>query len=98
MPSPSPAPPVEIGRLREALVAAGRRLGARGLISATEGNISVRLDATMLLISPAGHRKDELGPSDLVVVPLRAADAGASDGGAAGPRPSSDIAIHRAAY
>lgn len=98
MPSPSPAPSVEIERLRDALAAAGRRLGARGLISATEGNISVRLDATTLLVTPAGHRKDELKASDLVVVPLRAADAGAGDGGASGPRPSSDIAIHRAAY
>ena len=98
MPSHSPAPPVEIERLREALVTAGRRLGARGLISAGEGNVSVRLDDTTLLITPAGRRKDELRPSDIVVVPLRAADAGATDSAAPGPRPSSDIAIHRAVY
>lgn len=98
MPSRSPAPSVEIERLREALVAAGRRLGARGLISASEGNVSVRLDEATLLITPAGHRKDELRPSDLVVVPLRAAEAGTRDGDTAGARPSSDVAIHRALY
>ena len=50
------------------LIRAGRRLGARGLISAGEGNISVRLDADRLLVTPAGLRKDELAPDDLVVV------------------------------
>jgi ribulose-5-phosphate 4-epimerase/fuculose-1-phosphate aldolase len=82
------------GPLREAIVAAGRRLGARGLISAGEGNLSARLDATTLLITPSGLRKDELRLGDLVSVPLRA------NGGAtgAGPRPSSDVAIHRTVY
>ena len=36
------------------LIRAGRRLGARGLISAGEGNLSVRLDADRLLVTPAG--------------------------------------------
>ena len=42
-------------------MAAGRRLGARGLISAGEGNVSVRLGDGTILITPAGRRKDELG-------------------------------------
>ena len=45
--------------LRAALVTAGRRLGARGLIAAGEGNLSVRL-GEQLLITPSGRRKDEL--------------------------------------
>jgi L-fuculose-phosphate aldolase len=85
--------------MRDAIVAAGRRLGARGLISAGEGNISARLGDGMILITPSGRRKDELVASDLVVVPLRPAGAGRARGGAAaGPTPSSDVAIHRAAY
>jgi hypothetical protein len=52
----------------DALIRAGRRLGARGLISAGEGNLSVRLDRDRLLVTPAGLRKDELDPGDLVVV------------------------------
>lgn len=85
--------------LRAALVAAGRRLGARGLISAGEGNISVRLDDGTILITPSGRRKDELAEADMLVVPIEASagdPGGAGDTGAA--RPSSDVAIHRAVY
>ena len=78
---------------RAAIVAAGRRLGARGLISAGEGNVSVRLDGGRLLITPSGCRKDELAAEDLLVVPLAADPLPPG-----GPRPSSDVAIHRAIY
>ena len=81
-------------RLRESLVAAGKRLGARGLISAGEGNISVRLGDETILITPSGRRKDELSPADLLVVRIR---PGVGSLGA-GPMPSSDVAIHRAIY
>ncbi len=80
--------------LRDAICAAGLRMGARGLISAAEGNLSVRLSARVLLTTPTGRRKDELQPDDLALVPLDPAAGPA----AAGPRPSSDIAIHRAIY
>ena len=53
--------PVDDRAAAEGLIAAGRRLGARGLISAGEGNLSVRLDADRLLMTPTGLRKDELG-------------------------------------
>lgn len=82
------------GALREAICAAGRRLGARGLVSAAEGNLSVRLDGARLLATPTGRRKDELAPADLAVVPLDPALGPAP----VGPAPSSDIAIHRAIY
>ena len=85
--------PVEAA-LRAAICAAGRRLGGRGLISAAEGNLSIRLGDGALLTTPSGRRKDELRPDDLPIVPLDPA-AGPP---AAGPRPSSDIAIHRAIY
>jgi L-fuculose-phosphate aldolase len=81
-------------RLRAAICAAGRRLGARGLIGAAEGNLSLRLPGGILLATPSGRRKDELSPDDLATVPLDPA-AGRT---ATGPRPSSDIAIHRAIY
>jgi L-fuculose-phosphate aldolase len=76
------------------IVAAGRRLGSRGLISATEGNLSIRLDGERLAITPRGWRKDELAAEDIRIVPLRAAVAGAPGDE---PGPSSDLAIHRAA-
>lgn len=94
----SPFPTPDVARLRDALVAAGRRLGARGLISAAEGNVSVRLDDGTILITPSGRRKDELDPGDLVVVPIRArvGETAATPGN--GLQPSSDVAIHRAVY
>jgi ribulose-5-phosphate 4-epimerase/fuculose-1-phosphate aldolase len=82
-------------RRRAAIVAAGRRLGARGLIAAGEGNLSIR-PGEDLLITPSGRRKDELAPGDLVVVPLSGAGQAAARGSRL--RPSSDVAIHRAVY
>lgn len=85
---------------RAAIVAAGRRLRAAGLVAATEGNLSVRLSETSLLITPRGRRKDELALGDLLVVPIdasgrREGSEAAADGA---PGPSSDVAIHRAVY
>jgi L-fuculose-phosphate aldolase len=88
-----------LARLRTAMVAAGRRMGAHSLIAAGEGNLSIRLPGGRLLVTPSGLRKDELEPEDLVVVPLDADGTGADVAGStAGPgrRPTSDLAIHRA--
>jgi len=89
-----PGPDASDALLRGAICAAGRRLGARGLISAAEGNLSIRLAGGVLLTTPTGRRKDELGPDDLAMVPQDPA----SGPPPSGPRPSSDIAIHRAIY
>lgn len=50
----------------------------------------------MLLVTPSGRRKDELAAADLLVVPEVAPPGESFPRNA--PRPSSDIAIHRAAY
>jgi L-fuculose-phosphate aldolase len=81
---------------RDAILGAGRRLGSRGLISAGEGNISVRLDADRILVTPAGRRKDELDPDDLVVVWLGHPDREAVSRTGLGP--TSDLAIHLAVH
>lgn len=81
---------------REALLDAGRRLGARGLIAAGEGNVSIRLDADRILITPTGRRKDELVADDLVVVWLRHPER--ENRSPSGWPPTSDLAIHVAAY
>ncbi len=78
------------------LIRAGRRLGARGLVSAGEGNLSVRLDADRLLVTPTGRRKDELEPDDLVVVWLD--HPGRGDRSRSGLAPTSDLAIHLAIH
>jgi L-fuculose-phosphate aldolase len=82
---------------RLSMAAAGARLGARGLIVAAEGNFSIRLGST-ILVSPAGRRKDELEPDDMVLVPLERPGDGPDAPDAFGRRPSSDVATHRAIY
>jgi L-fuculose-phosphate aldolase len=76
------------------IVAAGRRLGSRGLISAGEGNLSIRLDDDRIAVTPRGRRKDELAEDDVVVVAVARSGASPGTNGA----PSSDLAIHLAAY
>jgi L-fuculose-phosphate aldolase len=86
---------VDLNGAAEALIEAGRRLGARGLISAGEGNLSLRLDDERLLVTPSGRRKDELERDDLVVVRLGHESDARSPSGL---RPSSDIAGHLAIH
>jgi ribulose-5-phosphate 4-epimerase/fuculose-1-phosphate aldolase len=90
MPRRSATLPPEHALLRDAIVRAGVELRNNGLIVATEGNLSIRLDGERLLMTPTGRRKWELKPEDLVVVQA-AEDAPA--GGA-----SSDVRIHRSVY
>jgi L-fuculose-phosphate aldolase len=78
-----------------AIAAAGRRLGTRRLVNGTDGNLSVRLGPFALAVTPSGRRKDELAPGDILAVALDANDEPAGD---IRRRPSSDIAVHRAAY
>jgi L-fuculose-phosphate aldolase len=80
----------------DGVIRAGRRLGARGLISAAEGNLSVRLDADRLLVTPSGVRKDELEPDDLVIVQVH--QPGRDAVSQSGLRPTSDLAIHLAVH
>lgn len=100
----SGAPPCDpLAAAAEAIVRAGRRLRAGGLIVAAEGNISVRLADGVLLVTPSGRRKDELSAADLPRVPLEGPGEPTTEGAraetaSAAPRPSSDIAIHRAIY
>lgn len=83
-------------RASAVIIDAGRRLGARGLISAAEGNLSIRLDADRLLMTPTGRRKDELEPDDLVVVRVGQVEGDARS--VTGLAPSSDLAIHVAVH
>jgi len=81
---------------REALLYAGRRLGARGLIAAGEGNLSIRVDVDRILVTPTGRHKDELVADDLVVVWLGHPER--ENQSPSGQTPTSDLAIHLAVY
>lgn len=77
--------------LREELCEWGAYITKLGLIGAAEGNLSVRLDESSMLITPAGKAKGSLRPEDMVVVNL--------DGTVIGPgKPSSEFALHLGAY
>ena len=54
--------------LRAELVEVCRRLHARDLIGAAEGNVSARLADGRVLVTPAGASKGHLAPRELVVV------------------------------
>ena len=93
---------MDIASATRDLIAAGRRLGARGLISAGEGNLSIRLDRDRLLVTPTGRRKDELEADDLVVVRLGhglgSGDPADEPRSRSGLAPSSDLRIHLAVH
>lgn len=87
---------MELAAAHQALIDGGRRLGARGLIAGAEGNLSIRLDADRLLLTPTGRRKDELTADDLVIVWLGHGDMAARS--RSGLAPTSDLAIHLAVH
>ncbi|MBN2308943.1 MAG: class II aldolase/adducin family protein [Candidatus Hydrogenedentes bacterium] len=53
--------------LREAICEVGRRMYARNLVAATDGNISVRLEPDRFLCTPSGVSKGFMSPDDIVV-------------------------------
>jgi methylthioribulose-1-phosphate dehydratase len=76
----------------EAIAAAGRRLGARGLTPATSSNFSMRLDAGHAAVTVSGRDKGALTAADVMVVDL--------DGNAVGTpaRPSAETLLHTHVY
>lgn len=83
--------------LRADIVEIGRRLYARGYVASNDGNISVRLDSSRLLMTPAGVSKGFMTPEMMVVTDFEGRVVpGTGDGG--GRRPSTEIQMHLAAY
>ncbi len=78
-------------RLIEALVAAGRRLDALGMVPARDGNLSARLGPGRLLVTAAGARKGALRPEDFAEVDLQGRRLG-------GARASTELGMHLAVY
>jgi L-fuculose-phosphate aldolase len=78
--------------LREALVEAGRGLHALGMMAGAAGNLSARLDAGRILITPSGAAKGRLKPADLLIIDL---DGRLLEGEG---RPSAETAMHTAVY
>lgn len=77
---------------RQAIVEFGRLVYENGLVAATDGNLSVRLDENRLLVTPTCVSKGRMKASDLVIVDM--------DGNrlAGKRRVSSEIGMHLLIY
>jgi L-fuculose-phosphate aldolase len=77
---------------RKQIVETCRKLHEQGLIAGAEGNVSTRVRAGRILITPAGVAKADLRSRDLVSID----ETGRARGGAR--RPSTEIAMHLRVY
>jgi len=77
---------------REEIVRYGRLLHQTGLVAATDGNLSVRLDDGNILCTPTAMSKGLLEPQDLVIVDPHGRKLNGSRG------VSSEIAMHILIY
>jgi len=78
----------------------GARLWERGLVGATEGNISARLGPNRILCTPSGICKGKMRPEDLVVIDAEGEIVSGSANTSIPqypntlPKPSSEIKLH----
>jgi L-fuculose-phosphate aldolase len=79
-------------KAREALVAYGRRLRHRHLVTGSSGNLSLRLAPDRILITPAGRALEDLAPGDLVLIDASGAPLDSQQ------NPTSELPLHLAAY
>lgn len=80
--------------LRLAIVECGRISYERHLMTSNDGNISVRMDDGLILITPSGISKGRLKTDDLIVVDLDGNVVSAN----ADRRPSSETPMHLEVY
>jgi L-fuculose-phosphate aldolase len=82
----------DTAQTRAAIARVCRRLWERGLIAGGDGNVSVRVAADRVLVTPAGASKVDVGEHDLVTVDL---DGRRVDGSG---EATSELAMHLAIY
>jgi len=76
---------------RDTIVEVGRRIYQKGMVAANDGNISVRLDADRLLVTPTGLSKGFMRSEEMAIVD---ADGRQISGG----KPSSELPLHLHIY
>jgi L-fuculose-phosphate aldolase len=84
--------------LREEIVEVGRLLYGRGLIVATDGNISARLDQDLILITPSGLCKGLMKPDQLITIDLAGRKIGPGTAANQHLKPTSETAMHLEVY
>jgi L-fuculose-phosphate aldolase len=77
---------------RQELVAVCQRLYDKDLIAAGDGNVSMKLDAERVLVTPSGFHKGFLRPEDLIITDLHGKRLKGLH------RPSSEFLMHEACY
>jgi L-fuculose-phosphate aldolase len=77
---------------RHELVQFGRMLHAQGFVAATDGNLSVRLDANRIMVTPTGFSKGMLRQEDMVIVDYEGRKISGIH------NPSSEITMHLTIY
>lgn len=84
--------------LRQEIVQVGKLLYERGLIVATDGNISARLPDGNILITPSGLCKGLMTPDELIIIDLDGRKVGPGSPTTQHLKPSSETAMHLEAF
>jgi L-fuculose-phosphate aldolase len=84
-----------VAHARREIVEVCRRLYDRGLIAGQDGNVSVRVSADRVLVTPAGLSKVDVRASDIVELRLREGQEPSSRGSR---EASSEVQVHLAVY
>lgn len=88
-----------INSLREEMVRIGQLMHQRNYVTATDGNLSVRLGPDLFLVTPSGLSKGYMRPEQLVVIDWDAHPVvGYGNEDAGQLKPSSEILLHLEAY
>jgi L-fuculose-phosphate aldolase len=85
-------------QLRQEIIQVCGLLWQKGLVAATDGNVSARLDRDRFLCTPSGFSKGLIRAEELVVVGWDAEPVGPRYGAAAELLPSSEMLTHLQAY
>jgi L-fuculose-phosphate aldolase len=80
--------------LRQEIVLVGKLMYERGLIVATDGNISARLDDNTILITPSGLCKGLMTPDQLITIDLAGRKVGPDTPANRDLKPTSETAMH----
>src|ERR1700757_3900364 len=82
-------PAIVTPEIAEEIIAAGRRVAARGWVPATSGNLSRRIDRDHLAVTASGIDKGELTAAHILPAPIFAPPP---------PGVSAETGLHQAAY
>ncbi len=84
--------------LREEIVRVCRLMHERGYVTATDGNVSVRLSRNRILSTPSGFSKGFLTPEQLVVTDLEGKKIPSNEPANRDLKPTSELPMHLEAY